>query len=53
MHGRFLIEGPMARAAYLSLYRQHQLALHGPWRTALMMLSSGMNQWIRPSIKLY
>ena len=53
MHGRFLIEGPMARAAYLSLYRQHQLALHGPWRTALMMLASGMNQWIRPSIKLY
>ena len=53
MHGRFLIEGPMARAAYLSLYRQHQLTLHGPLRTALMMLTSGMNQWIRPSIKLY
>ncbi|OYY74837.1 MAG: hypothetical protein B7Y40_02485 [Gammaproteobacteria bacterium 28-57-27] len=53
MHGRFLIEGRMARAAYLSLYRQHQLTLHGPWRTALMMLASGMNQWIRPSIKLY
>ncbi|MEW5837575.1 MAG: NAD(P)/FAD-dependent oxidoreductase [Pseudomonadota bacterium] len=53
MHGRFLIEGKMARAAYLSLYRQHQLALHGPWRTALMMLMSGMNRWIRPTIKLY
>ncbi|MDD2893085.1 MAG: NAD(P)/FAD-dependent oxidoreductase [Halothiobacillaceae bacterium] len=53
MHGRFLIEGPMARAAYLSLYRQHQLTLHGSWRTALMILASGMNQWIRPSIKLY
>ncbi|MGD9887761.1 MAG: NAD(P)/FAD-dependent oxidoreductase [Halothiobacillaceae bacterium] len=53
MHGRFLIEGPMARTAYLSLYRQHQLTLHGPWRTALMMLTSGMHQWIRPSIKLY
>ena len=53
MHGRFLIEGPMARTAYLSLYRQHQLALHGSWRTALMMLVSGMHQLIRPSIKLY
>ncbi len=53
MHGRFLIEGKMARAAYLALYRQHQLALHGPWRTALMMLTSGLNQWIRPNIKLY
>lgn len=53
MHGRFLIEGPMARAAYLSLYRQHQFSLHGAWRTVLIMLASGMNQWIRPSIKLY
>jgi NADH dehydrogenase len=53
MHGRFLIQGRMARVAYLSLYRQHQLALHGPWRTALMMLASGVNQLIRPSIKLY
>lgn len=53
MHGRFLVQGRMARVAYQSLYRQHQLALHGPWRTALMMLASGVNQLIRPSIKLY
>ncbi len=53
MHGRFLIEGALARTAYLSLYRQHQLVLHGYWRTALIMLLSGMSRWIRPSIKLY
>lgn len=51
--GSLFIEGRLARLAYISLYRMHQLAIHGVIRTGLVMLSSGLNRWLRPSLKLH
>ncbi len=33
-----MIEGKLAQMMYISLYRLHQVALHGYWRTALMAI---------------
>ena len=33
--GNLWIEGLFARAMYMSLYKMHELALHGAWKTAL------------------
>ncbi len=33
--GNLWIEGLFARAMYMSLYKMHELALHGVWKTAL------------------
>jgi NADH dehydrogenase len=47
------IEGRLARLAYLSLYRKHQLALHGlPW-VILTALSDLVQRRIRPHLKLH
>ncbi len=51
--GSLFIEGRLARLAYISLYRMHQLAIHGFIRTGLVMLSNGLNRWLRPSLKLH
>jgi len=47
MHGSMMVEGRIARLVYLSLYRMHQVALHGYFRTGLMMLSGSINKVIR------
>ncbi|MDF7681092.1 NAD(P)/FAD-dependent oxidoreductase [Enterobacteriaceae bacterium ESL0689] len=51
--GTMMIEGRIARLAYISLYRMHQIALHGYWKTALMVLAGGINRIIRPRLKLH
>ncbi|TCP95963.1 NADH dehydrogenase [Cricetibacter osteomyelitidis] len=51
--GAIKIEGRLARLAYLSLYRAHQTALHGCFKTGLMLLVKGINRFIRPSLKLH
>lgn len=51
--GSFFVEGRLARIAYISLYRMHQIAIHGTMRTGLVMLSSGLNRWLRPSLKMH
>ncbi len=48
-----MIEGKLARLMYISLYRLHQIALHGYIKTGLMMLSSRLNGVIRPRLKLH
>jgi len=53
MHGSMMVEGRIARLVYLSLYRMHQVALHGYFRTGLMMLSGSINKVIRPKLKLH
>lgn len=53
MHGSMMVEGRVARLVYLSLYRMHQVALHGYFRTGLMMLSGSINKVIRPKLKLH
>jgi len=49
----FLIEGMLARIAYLSLYRGHQVALYGLWRVALLMFANLLTHQIRPRLKLH
>lgn len=51
--GSFFIEGRIARVAYISLYRMHQVAIHGLIRTGLVMLVGSLNRWLRPSLKLH
>ncbi len=53
MRGSMMIEGRIARAVYISLYRMHQVALHGLLKTGLMMLVGRINRVIRPHLKLH
>ncbi len=48
-----MIEGMLARFAYLSLYRAHQRALYGWWRVAMMMVANFLTKQIRPRLKLH
>ncbi|MDA9556013.1 NAD(P)/FAD-dependent oxidoreductase [Vibrio sp.] len=51
--GSMMVEGKMARIVYISLYRMHQMALHGPLKTALILLMGRINRVLRPSLKLH
>lgn len=51
--GSLFIEGRLARLMYVSLYRMHQVAIHGFIRTGLVMLSGKINRWLRPRLKLH
>ncbi|MEQ9921626.1 NAD(P)/FAD-dependent oxidoreductase [Pectobacterium brasiliense] len=53
MRGSVMVEGRIARFVYISLYRMHQVALHGYIKTGLMMLVGGINRVIRPRLKLH
>ncbi|MFV0478558.1 MAG: NAD(P)/FAD-dependent oxidoreductase [Parahaliea sp.] len=47
------LEGKMARWAYVSLYRMHQVALYGWWRTGILALGDRFNHFVRPRFKLH
>jgi NADH dehydrogenase len=47
------IEGLLARIAYLSLYKKHQLSLHGFRAVTLMALANLLHQRTRPQLKLH
>lgn len=51
--GSLFIEGHLARMAYISLYRMHQLAIHGVIKTGLVVLVGRINRWVRPRLKLH
>lgn len=51
--GDMMVEGKIARIVYISLYRMHQIALHGYIKTGLMMLVGSINRIIRPRLKLH
>ena len=53
MRGSMMVEGRMARFVYVSLYRMHQVALHGYIKTGLMMLVGQINRILRPRLKLH
>ena len=53
MKGDMFIEGKIARLAYLSLYRMHQVALHGWFKTGLILLVGQIHRFLRPSMKLH
>ena len=47
------IEGKLAQWMYVSLYRMHQSALHGCFKTGLIILVGRLNRFLRPSLKLH
>ncbi|MEM9254761.1 MAG: NAD(P)/FAD-dependent oxidoreductase [Pseudomonadota bacterium] len=51
--GSMKVEGRVARIMYISLYRMHQLTLHGWIHTTLIMLVSRLNRTLRPRLKLH
>jgi NADH dehydrogenase len=51
--GSMMVEGRIARVVYISLYRMHQMALHGALKTGLMMLVGRINRVLRPNLKLH
>ncbi|MBN7818680.1 NAD(P)/FAD-dependent oxidoreductase [Bowmanella yangjiangensis] len=47
------IEGRIARFVYISLYRMHQVAIHGWLKGMLMILVEKINRAVRPKLKLH
>lgn len=53
LFGNWTIEGRLAHFFYASLYRMHQSALYGPWRTFRMLLGNIIARNTRPLLKLH
>ena len=51
--GNIWLEGWFARMMYLSLYKMHELALHGFWKTALDTLARMITRRTEPHVKLH
>ena len=51
--GSVMLEGWMARMFYVSLYRMHQMALYGTFRTLMLMLGSRIGRGTEPRLKLH
>jgi NADH dehydrogenase len=51
--GNLWVEGLFARTMYLSLYKMHELALHGVWKTALGSASRLLTRRTEPRVKLH
>lgn len=47
------VEGKVARMFYLSLYRMHQMALHGFIRTGVIWLMDKVSRAMHPKLKLH
>jgi NADH:ubiquinone reductase (H+-translocating) len=51
--GNIWLEGWFARMMYLSLYKMHELALHGFWKTALDTIARLITRRTEPHVKLH
>ncbi|MEJ5211388.1 MAG: hypothetical protein WHV61_08170, partial [Burkholderiales bacterium] len=51
--GSMMIEGLIARFVYWSLYKKHQIALHGVFRVVLSTLATFINSPNKPRVKLH
>lgn len=51
--GNLWVEGYFARVMYLSLYKMHELALHGIWKVALDTLARMITRRTEPHVKLH
>jgi NADH:ubiquinone reductase (H+-translocating) len=51
--GNLWVDGLFARLMYLSLYKMHQVALHGYWKTALGSASRWLTRSTEPRVKLH
>ena len=53
MKGTLWVDGFFARAMYLSLYKLHEVALHGYWKTGLGTASRLLTRRTEPRVKLH
>jgi NADH dehydrogenase len=51
--GNLWVEGLFARMMYVSLYKQHEIALHGWWKTILDTLARTITRRTEPRVKLH
>jgi NADH dehydrogenase len=51
--GSVKIEGWLARVFYVSLYRMHQIALYGVFRTGLLIVGDRVGRSTEPRLKLH
>lgn len=51
--GSVMVEGFLARMVYLSLYKLHQLALFGFYRTMMLSIAHSLRATVHPEIKLH
>ena len=51
--GSMLIQGLIARWMYASLYKLHQLSIHGAWRVVLDTLGRFLRRRMEPRVKLH
>ncbi len=47
------VEGKIARFVYISLYRMHQKAIHGTFKTIALWLAEKLMRVVRPRMKLH
>ncbi|MGH1461747.1 MAG: NAD(P)/FAD-dependent oxidoreductase [Neptuniibacter sp.] len=47
------IEGKIARLVYTSLYRMHQIAIHGFFKAVLVITAEKISKVVRPKMKLH
>ena len=47
------IEGKIARLVYTSLYRMHQMAIHGKFKALLVIAAEKIGKVVRPKMKLH
>jgi NADH dehydrogenase len=48
-----IIEGFVAKVMYRSLYKMHEMALHGFWKVALDTVSRLLTRRTEPHVKLH
>jgi len=53
LSGSIMIEGVVARLVYISLYKMHQMALHGPIKMGLTTLANLFTRKAKPRMKLH
>jgi NADH dehydrogenase len=51
--GSLMVEGAFARLMYLSLYKMHELALHGPAKVTLDTMARLITRRTEPHVKLH
>ena len=51
--GSMFIEGRLARLVYVSLYRMHQIAIHGWFGGAAVWLAHKIGNTVQPKMKLH
>jgi len=51
--GNINVQGVFARVMYLSLYRLHQVALHGMFKTGVLMVKDLLSRTSGPTLKLH